>query len=124
MKKIELEFLMHCSPRLLFSLLSTPTGLSEWFADKVDERHGEYTFHWDGSDEKARVVSSKDNEYIRYQWINDEEEDHFFEFRIEIDDLTNDLALIVIDHCEPGEEKETEQLWERQVHDLMHSIGA
>ena len=124
MKKIELEFLIHCSPRLLYSLLSTPTGLAEWFADKVDERHGEYTFHWDGSDEKARLVSSKENEYIRYQWLADEGEERYFEFKIQIDDLTNDVALLITDFCDAGEEKETELLWDRQVHDLMHSIGA
>lgn len=124
MKKIELEFLIHCSPRLLYSLLSTPTGLAEWFADKVDERHGEYTFHWDGSDEKARMVSSKENEYIRYQWMNGDDDEHYFEFKITVDDLTNDVALIITDFCEAGEEKETELLWDRQVHDLMHSIGA
>lgn len=125
MKKIELEFLINCSPKLLYSLLSTPTGLAEWFADKVDERHDEYTFHWDGSEEKAKMVSAKENEFIRYQWINeDENEEHEFEFKITVDDLTNDVALIVIDYCEEGEEKETELLWERQVHDLKHSIGA
>jgi len=124
MKKVEMEFLINCSPKLLFGLLSTPTGLAEWFADKVDERNDEYTFHWDGSEEKARMITSRENEFVRYQWLNDEEEDHFFEFKITVDDLTNDVALIVTDYCEEGEEKETELLWDRQVHDLMHSIGA
>lgn len=124
MKKIELEFLIHCSPRLLYTLISTPTGLAEWFADKVDERNGEFTFHWDGSDEKARMVASKENEYVRYQWLDGEKEGEHFEFKITVDELTNDVALIIIDTCEEGEEKETELLWDRQVHDLMHSIGA
>ena len=123
MKKIELEFLIHCSPKLLYTLVSTPTGLAEWFADKVDERHGDFTFHWEDAEEKARMISSKENEYVRYQWLNGED-DHFFEFKITVDDLTNDVALIIVDQCEEGEEKETQLLWERQVHDLMHSIGA
>ena len=62
---------------------------------------------------------------MKYLWLNDDEdEEHYFEFKITVDDLTNDVALIVVDHCPAGEEKETELLWERQVHDLMHSIGA
>lgn len=125
MKKIELEFLINCSPKLLYTLLSTPTGLAEWFADKVDERHDVFTFHWDGSEEKARMVAMRENEYVKYLWLNGEEdEEHYFEFKITVDDLTNDVALIIVDHCPAGEEKETELLWERQVHDLMHSIGA
>ncbi|MFN9981253.1 MAG: START-like domain-containing protein, partial [bacterium] len=33
-----LEFPVRCSPTILYDFLSTPAGLSEWFADKVDER--------------------------------------------------------------------------------------
>lgn len=118
-----MEFLINCSPKLLYTLLSTATGLAEWFADKVDERNGEFTFHWDDSTEKAKLVTTRENEYVRYLWLNDEE-DHYFEFKITVDDLTNDVALIITDSCEEGEEKETQLLWDRQIHDLMHSIGA
>lgn len=123
MKKVELEFLINCSPKLLYSLLSTPSGLAEWFADRVNERNGEYTFQWGSSDEKATLIAFKEPEFVRYQW-DYADEGNYFELRITVDELTNDVALLVTDHCEPGEEKETEQLWERQIQDLMHSIGA
>ena len=124
MKKLELEYLIHCSPKLLYSMLSTPTGLAEWFADKVDERNGHFSFHWDGSDQSATLVSSRENEWVKFQWDDGEDEDLFFEFRIVVDAITNDVALIVTDFCEEDEEEETRLLWEHQINDLKHSIGA
>lgn len=124
MKKVEFEFLIHCSPRLLYQLVSTPTGLAEWFADKVDMHNDVMSFHWEGSDQTAEIIDHKENEFIRFQWDEDEGTDKYFEFRIDIDSLTNDVALIITDFCENDEEEETRLLWERQVQDLKHSIGA
>ncbi len=124
MKKLELEYLIHCSPKLLYTMLSTPTGLAEWFADKVDERNGHFSFHWDGSDQNATLVASRENELVRFHWDDEENDDRYFEFRIVVDSLTNDVALIVTDFCEEGEEEETKLLWEHQINDLKHSIGA
>jgi hypothetical protein len=105
-------------------MLSTPTGLAEWFADKVDERNGHFSFHWDGSDQSAELVSFKENEWVKFQWDDEDDEDLYFEFRIVVDAITNDVALIVTDFCEEDEEAETRLLWEHQINDLKHSIGA
>ncbi|MFY7839278.1 MAG: START-like domain-containing protein, partial [Lacibacter sp.] len=40
-----LEFPVRCSPTILYEFLSTPSGLQEWFADKVDERDGVFAFN-------------------------------------------------------------------------------
>ena len=47
-KLFSLEFNFHCSPQLLFQYLSTPSGLSEWFADDVNSRGEDFTFILNG----------------------------------------------------------------------------
>jgi len=42
--KYELEFPIHASPSLLYQYISTPSGLSEWFADNVNSRGEIFTF--------------------------------------------------------------------------------
>jgi uncharacterized protein YndB with AHSA1/START domain len=125
--KFELEFSVKSSPKMLYSFLSTPSGLSEWFCDDVNSRGEMFTFFWDDSEETARLVAKKPDKFIRFRWEADEEAGHksyFFEFKIEVDDLTNDVSLIVIDFAEPDEVEESKLLWDSQIHQLLHHIGA
>ena len=64
--KYEVEFVIKASPKLLFNYLSTPSGLSNWFAENVNLRGDIYTFIWDGTEEKAKLVSKKDNQFISF----------------------------------------------------------
>ena len=124
--KYELEFIINTSTKVLYNLMSTPSGLSEWFADDVNIRDNVFTFIWDGSEEKARLLSKKKGEYVKFQWLEHEEEDEdtFFELRIQIDDLTKEVALIVTDFAEEDEIEEAQLLWENQVSELTHVLGA
>ena len=56
-----LEYPVRCSPTILYEFLSTPSGLQEWFADKVDERDGVFSFSWNGSDDTAEDIGDKFN---------------------------------------------------------------
>ena len=58
-KLFSLEFNFHCSPQLLFQYLSTPSGLSEWFADDVNSRGEDFTFIWEDSEEYAKLLTKK-----------------------------------------------------------------
>ncbi len=122
--KFELEFPLHSSPAFLFQYLSTPDGLSEWFADNVNSRSDMYTFMWDGAEEQAKRLSHKTNERIKYQWLEDSDGDSYFEFRIQVDALTKDVSLIVIDFAEEDEVAESKMFWENQISELKHTIGA
>ena len=75
-----IEYDFQASPQLLFQYLSTPSGLSEWFADNVNSRGEDYTFIWDDTEEYAKLIQKKNNERVRFRWINDEEDqdDSFF----------------------------------------------
>ncbi len=125
-EKFELEYVLKTSPKVLDKLLSTPDGLSEWFADDVLVKDDFYTFHWDGSEEKARLISKKQGEHIKWQWVQDEEDDldTFFEMRYTIDPMTKVVILTVSDYAEKEEKDEIVRLWETQINDLRRLIGA
>tara|TARA_B100000900_G_C20375327_1_gene632183 strand:- start:308 stop:691 length:384 start_codon:yes stop_codon:yes gene_type:complete len=122
--KFQLEFPIRSSLRILFSQISTPSGLSEWFADNVNLRDKNYTFFWDGDEQEAELLSKKNNQSIKFRWI-DEPSDTFFELKIIVDDITQDISLIVTDFAEDKEdEEEAKLLWEKQIEKLRQSIGS
>lgn len=124
--RYELEFPINSSPQLLYQYISTPSGLSEWFADNVNSRGEYFTFIWNDSEENARLSSKKTGEKIKFRWIdeNKKDTDYFFELRILEDEITKDVSLMVIDFAEPEELDEAKLLWENQISDLKHVIGS
>lgn len=120
---LELEYFVKSSYKILYNFLATPSGLSEWFCDDVNIKNNVYTFEWDGETESAALVSKKANEYIKWRWTEDEGSDNYFEFRIKIDSLTNDVALVITDFCESDEMEESKLLWDNQVGNLLSRIG-
>lgn len=124
--QFELEFEIKSSTQVLYNMISTPSGLSEWFADNVNIKNDIYTFIWDGSEEKAHLLSKKKGELIRFQWEDDFEDGikSYFEMRIKVDELTNDVALMVTDFSEDDEMDEAKLLWENQISDLKKVIGS
>ncbi|TDW99318.1 START-like domain-containing protein [Dinghuibacter silviterrae] len=123
-KKVQytLEYPVRCSPTILYEFLSTPAGLQEWFADKVDEREGMFSFSWNGSVEKAQVIETEIDKFIRFHWLT-APGDEFFEFRIEKSEVTNQTILVIKDFAEKREVADQSQLWEYQVKDLFHRLG-
>ena len=121
--KYELEYTLNTSPNILYNRLSTPEGLSEWFADNVNLRKGKYTFFWEGTEQEATVMQRKANKYIRFHWEDDDEEEAYFEFRIRTDELTGDVALLITDFAEEEEKDDAVDLWDTQISELKHAIG-
>ena len=118
-----LEYPVRCSPSILFEFLSTPAGLQEWFADKVDERDNVFFFSWNGSSQKAEVLESQEEKFIRFHWL-DAPKEEYFEFSIEKSEITNQTILVVKDFAEKKEVKDQSMLWNYQVKDLFHRIGS
>ena len=121
-----IEFDFQSSPQLLFQYLSTPSGLSEWFADNVNSRGEDFTFIWDDTEEYAKLIQKKNNEKVRFRWMNDEEDqdDYHFEFKIVVDEITKDVSLIITDFAEDDEIEESKMLWDNLVSDLKQVLGA
>ena len=121
-----IEYDFHASPQLLFQYLSTPSGISEWFADNVNSRGEDFIFIWDDSEESAKLIQKKNNERVRFRWTNGEhdQDDYFFEFKILVDEITKDVSLIVSDYSDEDEMEESKMLWDNLVSDLKQVLGS
>ena len=120
--KFEMEFPIKASQKLLFQYLSTPSGLSEWFADNVNSRGEDFTFLWNDSEEEAKLLSLKADKTIRFQWKEDQ--DSFFQFEIVVDEITKDVSLLVTDFAEEDEIEESQMLWNNLIADLKQVLGS
>tara|TARA_Y200000002_G_scaffold85972_1_gene68432 strand:+ start:2760 stop:3149 length:390 start_codon:yes stop_codon:yes gene_type:complete len=123
--KFEMEFPIKVSQKLLFQYISTPSGLSEWFADNVNSRGEIFIFIWDDSEESAKLIRKNNNEKIQFQWLDDEDSNYYFELRIQFDEITKDVSLIVTDFADDEEEvEESKLLWTNQISDLKKVLGS
>lgn len=124
--KFDIEYPITASPQLLYQYISTPSGLSEWFADNVNSRGEFFTFIWGDSEEKAKLVTKKTDEKVKFRWLDedDEETEYYFELRIVLDELTKDVTLMVTDFAEENEIKDQTQLWDNQIADLKKVLGS
>ncbi|MBM3453251.1 MAG: SRPBCC domain-containing protein [Bacteroidetes bacterium] len=122
--QFEIEFLLKTSPKVLEDKLTTPSGLGEWFADKVTVNGNIYDFYWNGSSEKAELRFVKPGSKIQFKWLNDEGVDYFFEMHYSIDTLTNIVALKITDFAEEDDLEESKLVWEKSVQDLIRLLGA
>ena len=125
MIKYSLEYPIQSSIKILYARLSTLSGLSEWFANDVNSnREGIYTFTWEGSQQQATLINKKKDSFIRFQWL-DSSEGEYFEFLIQIDELTSDVSLIITDFADDKADiEDAEQLWDVQIDKLKSTIGS
>jgi len=125
--KYEIEFPLNVSPQLLYQYISTPSGLSEWYADNVNFTNDVFVFVWEDEEtQKAKISINKPFEKIRFKWLdqNEEETGFYFEFSIEQDELTKDVSLVITDFAIEDEMEDVKQLWESQIADLKHILGS
>ena len=121
--KYELEFPIQASPNMLYQYISSASSLSEWYADNVNSRGKIFSFFWDGIEEQAELVSSKNNQFVKFKWL-EEDDNYYFEIKIVVDELTKDVSLIVTDFSEEDEVEESKMLWESQIADLKQVLGS
>lgn len=118
----KLEYTIKSSPAILFEFVTTPSGLVQWFADKVDINGDIITFFWNGSPDDADILEWVEEERVKYRW-HWSGDDEFFQFRIYKNDITLDTILEVVDFAEPKEVPDAKRLWETQIKRLIKSIG-
>jgi uncharacterized protein YndB with AHSA1/START domain len=123
--KYELEYNMNCSPRVLFARLSTPEGLGEWFADQVNVNGDLFSFFWNANESKARLSAIKENKLVRFEWVGNgnNKSTNYFEFRLRMEELTGEIALIITDFAEEDEKEDAIYLWDTQINDLKRILG-
>ena len=121
--KYQLEYVINTSERILYNRLSTASGLTEWFADDVNISDNIFTFIWNGVEQKAKLISKKNLSYIKFHWLDDEDDNTYFEFRLNKLELTGGLALLVTDFAEDDEKEDAINLWDTQISELKHILG-
>jgi uncharacterized protein YndB with AHSA1/START domain len=124
--KLNLEYTVNCSPKVLFNRLSTAAGLTEWFADDVRVKGNFFTFVWGSSNEEAEKKMHKENKMVRYEWTDNDldKDESYFEFVINQDDLTNDVSLTIVDFADEEEVENISDLWNSQISKLKHLLGS
>ena len=122
-KEFKIEYEIKSSPRILYSFLNEPNGLTQWFADDVSVRDAIYTFTWDGEQQTAKLLAAKENKLVRFRWIDDAPQ-YYFEMEILQDELTNDVALAITDFATEDTIGERKQIWDNQVEYLVSVLGA
>ena len=122
--KFELEIPIQASPQLLYQYISTASGLSEWFADNVNSRGEIFIFIWDGSEEQAKLLTKKNGERVKFKWQDGDDDNSFFEIRIQVDDITKDVSLMITDFADYDEVEESKMLWTNQISDLKQILGS
>jgi len=122
--RYELEYTLNTPTRVLFDRLSTPEGLSEWFADNVTVEGDIFTFYWDNTEARARQAYVRENKAVKFEWLDfADSQTNFFEFRIVIHELTGDTALMITDHAEEEETDDAKELWDTQISYLRKVLG-
>lgn len=125
-EKFHIEFVMgSASHASLWRMISRIDGLSEWFADEVAINEDEtiYTFFWGKSDNQAEVLSIRPQQGIRFRWLDEDEEDVYFEFQLHKLELSREIALQITDFAEPDEKADAIALWESQIEEMKRQLG-
>jgi hypothetical protein len=123
-EKLQIEYIFDKASRVnLWNHIGTSPGLAEWFAKEVTDDGKIFTFMWDNYSMDAEMIGMTPNVYIRFHWLEDENPDSYFEFRLHKIELTGGLMLEITDYAEPEEIEESITLWNKQVKDLKRLLG-
>ena len=122
--KFTIEYpLKSASVNVLWSSISTPLGLAEWFANGVKVIGNAYSFTWEENKQTAILIQSKPTDFVRFQWEEDVDSEYYFELKIASIEITGDLTLIITDFALSGEKEDLIMLWNKQIEVLRRKTG-
>lgn len=122
-KKYSIEYIIRSSPTILFGFVTEPSKLAQWFSDTCDGNETTIVFGWSGSREQADIVEYIEDEFVKYHWSGNKNGE-FFSFRIYKSEISFETVLEVTDFAEEKEIKDQIRLWDSQIDELKHTIGA
>ena len=122
------DYQLNASKKIVFTYLSTASGLEDWFADEVRINEDKnYIFYFDGQDHYARLVVVKANLHVRWEFFDPKNplasSDSFIEFKLDETELTQSLFLKVTDQTNQYEADELEAIWDGMIAKLKETIG-
>ncbi len=119
------EYPINASKKMLYPYIGTASGLSQWFADDVNINEDKvFTFIWDDEENKAKLVSSRANHHVKFEFQeeNDEDDPNFVELQLDMNELTQETFIRVTDYSDMDTEEAIE-LWDSLIHDLKEIVG-
>ena len=120
---VEMEFIFRASPAILYKFITDPSCLLRWYCDGVDINEDVYSFDWQGNEEEALMVDDIEEERVRFRWLDSDDDDEFFEYRMYKSPITDETILEITDYCDDDEVDDVRQLWEEQIKKLRTETG-
>ncbi|MEP2025821.1 MAG: START-like domain-containing protein [Reichenbachiella sp.] len=118
------EFEVRASKKMLYPYLSTASGLAQWFADDVNiDEDKIFTVIWDGEENKAKMTSHRTNSQVKFEFISEDDDPNYVEFKIDMNELTQSVFIRVTDYSDMDDEQELEELWESLMTNLREIVG-
>lgn len=123
--KIHLEYMLKAgSGTIVWTIISTPSGLETWFADRVTMKDKVFTFRWGKTETRqAEIANFRANNFIRFHWLDDDDPKTYFELRIVYNELTSDYMLEVTDFVDEDEKEDYMELWNSEIEKLKRVSG-
>ncbi|PIY09150.1 MAG: ATPase [Flexibacter sp. CG_4_10_14_3_um_filter_32_15] len=130
------EYEIRAAVKMVYPYISTPQGLEEWFADRVEVLNDKFlNIHWDNEQHVTKIVSQRNNSMIRYQFVESIEEatsktrarkkdNNFLELKLNYSELTDTTYLVITDYSEMNDEEVLEELWDGLIETLREKLGA
>lgn len=124
-EKIHLEYMLNAgSSHSVWAVISTPSGLETWFADRVTLKNKLFTFRWGKTEvRQAELTNFRSNSFVRFRWQDETEAKSWFELRMVYNELTSDYMLEVTDWADPNEVDDMKELWDSQIEKLKRVNG-
>lgn len=125
-EKYTIEYnLNKISPSSLWVYIGTVNGLSEWFAHPIVVDGKKFAFYWNNIPQEAMQIALRSGVFIRFKWCDEEPDSKtYFEFRIDVAELTGNVVFEITDFAYPDEKEENIDLWNKQVETLRRLLGA
>ena len=119
------EYDFRASKKMLYPYLSTASGLAQWFADDVNINNADktFTFLWDGEENKASMVAQRTNSYVKFEFMDDEDDPNYLEFKLEVNELTQSVFVRVTDYSDVEDQEEAQDIWDNLIHNLKEIVG-
>lgn len=119
------EYEIRASKKMLYPFISSASGLSQWFADDVniDNEDKVYTIIWDGEENRAKIISSRNNHHVKFKFQDDKSDDpNTLEFVLNVNEVTNTVFMRVTDYSDMDTD-EAQDLWDGLIHNLKEIVG-
>lgn len=123
-RKFVHETEINASKKMLYPYLSTPSGLAQWFADDVNINEDKvFNFLWEDEDHPARLVGHRTNGYVKFEFVDDDEDPNYIEFKLEENELTQSVFLKVVEYSDFDDQEEQQAVWENLLMTLKETVG-